>query len=245
LPSSSDFAKQAQREDSASASGAGVTAERFSVGSHPLDRSADHLMNTLIFRYTRTITLAASLLGGLVQIVAAQTVTLVVNNMSNQNLTFTPQLTVLTPASNGTTTLTSGTTPITVAANGTNSQVSVSLNPTSGPVSVTLELDGSFANTAFAFIQVFGSGGPGQEIVSYNLNTVRPFNSPSALAPSDDQTNYTITLTIPSNPVILPMTKWKINRTVVQKDGTNGAITVITVRMTSVSVIPRSSRESG
>ena len=177
-------------------------------------------MNTVILRYTRIITLAAGLLGGLVQIATAQTVTLVVNNLSNQNLTFTPQLTVLTPSGNGTATLTSGTTPITVAASGTNSQVSVLLNPTSGPVSVTLELDGSFANTAFAFIQVFGSGGPGQGIVSYNLNTVRPFNSPSVLAPSG-ATNYTITLTIPSNPVILPTTKWQINGTVVQKDGTN------------------------
>ena len=178
-------------------------------------------MNIVILRYTRIITLVAGLLGALVSDCAAQTVTLVVNNLSSQNLTFTPQLTVLTPSGNGTATLTSGTTPITVAADGTNSQVSVSLNPTSGPISVTLELDGSFADTAFAFIQVFGSGGPGQGIVSYNLNTVRPFNSPSVLAPSGDQTNYAITLTIPSNPIILPTTKWKINGTVVQKDGTN------------------------
>ena len=121
-------------------------------------------MNTVILRYT--LTLAAGLLGGLVQIATEQTVTLVVNNLSNQNLTFTPQLTVLTPSGNGTATLTSGTTPITVAASGTNSQVSVSLNPTSGPVSVTLELDGSFADTAFAFIQVFGSGsGPGDRVL--------------------------------------------------------------------------------
>jgi hypothetical protein len=178
-------------------------------------------MNTVILRCTRIITLAAGLLGGLVQIATAQTVILVVNNLSNQNLTFTPQLTVLTPSANGTATLTSGTTPITVAASDTNNQVSVSFNPTSGPVSVTLELDGSFADTAFAFIQVFGSSGPGQGIVSYNLNTVRPFNSPSVLAPSGVQTNYTITLTIPANPVILPTTKWTINGTVVQKDGTN------------------------
>jgi hypothetical protein len=54
-------------------------------------------MNTVILRYTRIVTLAAGLLGGLVQIATAQTVTLVVNNMSNQNVTFTPQLTVLTP----------------------------------------------------------------------------------------------------------------------------------------------------
>ena len=221
MPLRSDCAKQAQREDWAAASGVGVTAKRFYVGSYPSDRSADHLMNTVILRYTRIITLAAGLLGGFVQIATAQTVTLVVNNLSNQNVTFTPQLTVLTPSGNGTATLTSGTTPITVAASGTNSQVSVSLNPTSGPVSVTLELDGSFANTAFAFIQVFGSPGPGQGIVSYNLNTVRPFNSPSVLAPSDVQTNYTVTLTLPSNPVILPTTKWTTKRTVVQKDGEN------------------------
>jgi hypothetical protein len=177
-------------------------------------------MNTVILRYTRIITLAAGLLAGLVQIAAAQTVTLVVNNLSNQNLTFTPQLTLLTPSGNGTATLTSGTTPITVAASGTNSQVSVSLNPTSGPVSVTLELDGSFANTPFAFIQVFGSVGPGQGIVSYNLSTVRPFNSPSVLAPSG-ATDYTLSLIIPPNPVILPTTNWRIRGTVVQKDGKN------------------------
>jgi hypothetical protein len=177
-------------------------------------------MNTVILRYTRIVTLAAGLLGGLVQIATAQTVTLVVNNMSNQNVTFTPQLTVLTPASNGTATLTSGSTPITVAPSGTNDQVSVSFNPTTGPISVTLQLDGSFANAAFAFIQVFGSSGPGQGIVSYNLNTIRPFSSPSVLVPSS-ATDYTISLTIPPNPVILPTTTWKSHGTVVQKDGAN------------------------
>jgi hypothetical protein len=181
-------------------------------------------MNNLVLRYTRIITLIGGLLGGLVPIATAQTVILVVNNDSNQNVTFTPQLTVLTPDGNGTATLTSGTTPITVPASGTNNQVSVLFTPTSGPVSVTLEVDGSFANRAFAFIQVFGSPGPGQGIVSFNnsLNTVWPFDSPSVLAPPlGVQTNYTITLTIPTNPVILPTTTWKINGTVVQKDGQN------------------------
>ena len=177
-------------------------------------------MNAVIRRYTRIVTLAAGLLGGLVHIATAQTVTLLVNNLSSQALTFTPQLTLLTPAANGTATLTSGTTPITVAANGTNDQVSVSVNPTTGPVSVTLQVDGNFADTALVFIQVFGSGGPGQGIVSYNLNTVRPFTSPSVLT-STGATDYTLTLIIPADPVILPTTTWKINQTVVQKDGTN------------------------
>ncbi|HEU4679992.1 MAG TPA: hypothetical protein VFS35_10755, partial [Terrimicrobiaceae bacterium] len=176
-------------------------------------------MNTVVLRYARLVTLAAGLVIGLVQIAAAQTVTLVVNNLSSQAVTFTPQLTTLTPPGNGSATLNAGTTPITVAANNTNNQVSVSLNPTSGPVTVTLELGGSFASTAFAFIQVFGSGGPGQGIASYNLGTVRPFNTPSVLTGS--QPNYTITLTIPANPVILPTTKWTVVGTVVRKDGTN------------------------
>ena len=177
-------------------------------------------MNTVIVRYSRIVALAAGLLGAVVQIATAQTVTLVVNNLSNQTLTFTPQLTVLTPSGNGTATLTPGSTPITVAPSGTNDQVSVSFNPTSGPISVTLQLDGSFANTAFVFIQVFGSAGPGQGIVSYNLNTTRPFASPSVLVPSS-ATDYTISLTIPPNPVILPTTTWKSHGTVVQKDGAN------------------------
>ena len=178
----------------------------------------DHLMNSAIIRYLHIVTLAAGLLGALVPIAAAQTVTLVVNNESNQTLTFTPQLTVLSPAGNGTATLSAGTPPITVGPNDTNNQVSVAFNANPGPVTVTLEVDGSFAETAFAFIQVFGSSAQG--IVSYNLGTVRPFNNPSVLA-SSGQANYTITLTIPSNPVILPTTTWRVNQLVVQKDGTN------------------------
>jgi hypothetical protein len=177
-------------------------------------------MNTIL-RHTRLISLAAGLLGALLQVAAAQTVTLVVNNLSNQNLTFTPQLTVLPPSGTGAATLNAGSTPITVAPNGSNNQVSVSLNPTSGPIAVTLQVDGSFAETPFVFIQVFGTMGPDQGVVSYNLNTVRPFNSPSVLAPQTAPSSYTITLTIPANPVILPTTKWAINGMVVQKDGTN------------------------
>ena len=186
--------------------------------SHILNRFAEHLMNAVIIPNFRFITLVAGLLGALVSITAAQTVTLVVNNESNQALTFTPQLTVLSPAGDGTATLTAGTTPITVGPNDTNNQVSVSFNANPGPVTVTLEVDGSFAETAFAFIQVFGTSAQG--VVSYNLGTVRPFDTPSVLTPSG-QANYTITLTIPSNPVILPTTTWRVNQLVVQKDGTN------------------------
>jgi hypothetical protein len=178
----------------------------------------NHLINAVILRYTHIFVLAAGLLGTLVPIAAAQTVTLVVNNESNQTLSFTPQLTVLSPAGNGTATLTSGTTPITIGPNDTNNQVSVSFNANPGPVTVTLEVDGSFAETAFAFIQVFGTSAQG--IVSYNLGTVWPFDTPSVLAPSG-QANYTMALTIPSNPVILPTTTWRVNQLVVQKDGTN------------------------
>ena len=116
--------------------------------------------------------------------------------------------------------LIAGTTPVTVAANSTNDQVSVMVRPASGPVSVTLQVNGSFAGTPFVFIQVFGSEGPRQSIVSYYLNTVRPFTSPSVLTPSG-LSDYTLTLIIPPNPVTLPTTKWTINQTVVQKDGTN------------------------
>ena len=92
------------------------------------------------------------------------------------------------------------------------------LTRTPGRLPSPSKLDGSFAETAFAFIQVFGTSAQG--IVSYNLGTVRPFNNPSVLTPSG-QANYTITLTIPSNPVILPTTTWRVNQLVVQKDGTN------------------------
>ena len=98
-------------------------------------------MNSAIIRYLHIVTLAAGLLGALVPIAAAQTVTLVVNNESNQTLTFTPQLTVLSPAGNGTATLSAGTPPITVGPNDTNNQVSVAFNANPGPVTVTLEVD--------------------------------------------------------------------------------------------------------
>jgi hypothetical protein len=179
---------------------------------------ANHLMNAVIVRYARIFILTAGLLEMLVPIAAAQTVTLVVNNESNQTLSFTPQLTVLPPSGSGEATLTAGTTPITVGPNDTNNQVSVTFNANPGPVTVTLQLDGSFAETPFAFIQVFGTSGQG--IVSYNLGTTRPFDNPSVLAPSG-QANFTITLTIASNPVILPTTTWRVNQLVVQKDGTN------------------------
>jgi hypothetical protein len=168
-----------------------------------------------ILRQTRLISLAAGLLGALLQVAPAQTVTLVVNNQSSLPLTFTPQLTVLPPSGTGTATLNAGSTPITVPPNGSNNQVSVSLDPTPGPLAVTLQVDGSFAETPFVFIQVFGTTGPGQGVVSYNLNTVRPFNSPSVLAPQTAPSSYTITLTIPSNPVILPTTKWAVKGMVV------------------------------
>ena len=100
--------------------------------SHILNRFAEHLMNAVIIPNFRFITLVAGLLGALVSITAAQTVTLVVNNESNQALTFTPQLTVLSPAGDGTATLTAGTTPITVGPNDTNNQVSVSFNADPG-----------------------------------------------------------------------------------------------------------------
>ena len=55
--------------------------------------------------------------------------------------------------------LIAGTTPVTVAANSTNDQVSVMVRPASGPVSVTLQVNGSFAGTPFVFIQVFRQRG--------------------------------------------------------------------------------------
>lgn len=181
-------------------------------------KESSHVMNNPV-RCSRFLTLAAAVLGTATAAVSAQTVTLTIINQSSQPVTVSPQLTVLTPPANGTATLTSGSTPITVAASGSNSQVSVLVNATSGAVSTTLEVDGSYAGIPFTFIQVFGSQGPGQGIVSYNLSTVRPFNTPSVLASSGS--NYTITLTIPSNPLVLSKTNWSVKGTVVQKDGKN------------------------
>jgi hypothetical protein len=150
---------------------------------------------------------------------SAQTLTLVIQNQSGQPVSVSPQLTTLTDPKAGTATLSTGTTPVVVSGSSSNNQVTVTFNATAGPVSTTLQVNGAYAGTPFTFIQVFGSQGVGQGLTSYNLSTTRPFTSPSVFAGSGS--NYTLTLTIPASPVVLPEVKWSTKGTVVQKDGVN------------------------
>lgn len=161
---------------------------------------------------------ATALLGlALIQSATAQTVTLAINNLSSKPVTIWPQLTVT--SASGTATLNSGTAPIIIAANSTNSAVTVSLSPVATGVSATVQVNGTYDNSPFVFIQPFYMESGTGQILTAGLNTVRPFTSPSVLA--NTGSGATITATIPANPVSFPETKWKINELILQKNGVN------------------------
>lgn len=151
----------------------------------------------------------------------AQQVTLVINNQSPLPVTFTPQITTISSATNGTPTITTGSTPVVVAGTGSNSQVSVNLNATALPITVTLQLDGTFNGRAFSFIQCFGVTSSSSPLAGYVTDTVRPFSGQGVITGSAP--NFVLTLTIPpTQPAVATTeTKWSVKGTIVQKDGQN------------------------
>lgn len=150
----------------------------------------------------------------------AQQITLVINNQSPLPVTFTPQVTTTSPAANGVATINTGSTPVVVAGTGSNSQVSVNFNASSQPVSVTLQLDGTFNGRAFSFIQNFGVLSSSSGVSNYGTDTVRPFTGQGVISSSGSNT---LTLTIPpTQPAVATTeTKWSVKGTIIQKDGQN------------------------
>lgn len=152
----------------------------------------------------------------------ATTIELVLRNQSSCALSFTPQITSITPAGNGTATLHAGPVPVPVPAAGSDASVTVSMAPAAGlPVTVTLELDGSIGGTAFSLVQAFGVNGDSVVPVGYALPATWPLSAaqPPALSGTLQGGAYQLILTIAADFALLPENRFSVQGTRIFRNG--------------------------
>ncbi len=141
----------------------------------------------------------------------ATTIELVLVNHSSYALSFTPQITRITPAANGSATLGTGTVPVLVAAGASSTSVTLALAPAAGlPVTVTLELDGAIGGTAFSLVQTVGVDGRSAVPVGYALPATWPLSAAPAptLSGTPGGGAYQLSLTIGADFALLPATRF-------------------------------------
>lgn len=144
------------------------------------------------------------------------TIELVLVNHSSYALSFTPQITRITPAANGSATLGTGAgtgpvpVPVLVAA-GASTSVTLALAPAAGlPVTVTLELDGAIGGTAFSLVQTVGVDGRSAVPVGHALPATWPLSAAPAptLSGTPGGGAYQLSLTIGAGFALLPATRF-------------------------------------